>query len=148
MKILLCHNYYQQTGGEDQVFVDECRLLESRGHDVVRFTVHNDAIVAMGQLELARKTFWNDEIATEIGDLMRRNRFDVLHCHNIFPLISPAVYYVARREGVSVVQTLHNYRAICPKAQLLRNGAICEKCIGKEVAWPAVVHRGPRDSSR
>jgi hypothetical protein len=48
VKILLCHNHYQQRGGEDQSFEDERRLLEQHGHDVLSFTVHNDEIKGMG----------------------------------------------------------------------------------------------------
>ncbi len=59
MKILLCHNYYQQPGGEDQVFADEAGLLRSNGHEVVQYTVHNDAIQPRGAWKIAGQTLWN-----------------------------------------------------------------------------------------
>ena len=140
MKVLLCHNYYQLPGGEDLVFADEARLLESRGHQVVRFTEHNDRIKQLSRWGVARRTVWNGESYVRLRKLLRQQRPQVAHCHNTFPLISPAVYYAARAEGVPVVQSLHNYRLLCPNALFLRNGQKCEKCLGKSLAWPAVLY--------
>jgi glycosyltransferase involved in cell wall biosynthesis len=140
MKILLVHNFYQQRGGEDQVFADECELLKSYGHHVVTYTAHNDEMKQMGGFAAARNTFWNRKIHAELTELIRRERPAVMHCHNTFPLVSPAAYDAARRAGAAVVQTLHNYRLICANAQFLRNGKVCEDCLHKSVPWPAVLH--------
>src|SRR5947207_2727500 len=140
MKILLCHNFYQQPGGEDQSFAAEARLLEEKGHEVFRYTVHNDAIHGMSRLNVARRTFWNPESHAAVRALIRRERPTVLHCTNTFPLISPAVYYAARAEGVAVVQSLRNYRLLCPNALFLRDGRVCEDCLGKGFPWPGVLH--------
>jgi glycosyltransferase involved in cell wall biosynthesis len=147
MNVLLCHNYYQQPGGEDQSFAAESRLLRERGHDVTEYTLHNDAIESMGQLEVAGRTFWNRAVYRELGALVRRVRPDVMHCTNLFPLLSPAAYYAARRQGVPVVQSLRNYRLLCPGALFLRDGRVCEDCLGKPFAWPGVrygCYRGSR----
>jgi glycosyltransferase involved in cell wall biosynthesis len=146
MKILLCHNHYQQRGGEDQVFDDETWLLESHGHEVLRYTRHNDQVSEMGRLELARKTIWNREVHQELCDLIARVRPGVVHCTNTFPLLSPAVYDAAHARGVPVVQSLHNYRLLCPNALFLRDGRVCESCLGKTIPWPGVVHGCYRDS--
>jgi glycosyltransferase involved in cell wall biosynthesis len=145
VRILVCHNFYQQPGGEDQVFADETALLESRGHTVIRYTVHNDAVANTGRLALLGKTLWNRSISREIGDIVRRERAEVVHFHNTFPLISPAAYYAARRAGAAVVQTLHNYRLLCPGAMFLRDGAVCESCLGR-APIPAVIHKCYRGS--
>ena len=147
MKILLCHNFYQQPGGEDQCFEAEARLLEAGGHEVARCTAHNDAINGMGRLDAARRTFWNAETYARVRALVRRERPAVMHCTNTFPLLSPAAYYAARAEGVPVVQALHNYRLLCPNALFLRDGRVCEDCLHRPLAWPAVLHgcyRGDR----
>ena len=147
MKILMCHNHYQQPGGEDRVFDDECRLLESRGHQVIRFEKHNDALDGMSRLSMIKNTFRNAAAEGEVRDLIQKYRPDVLHCHNTFPLISPAVYRVAKNRGTAVVQTLHNYRLLCPAATLMRNGSVCEKCISRSLAVPGIVrgcYRGSR----
>ncbi len=150
MKILLCHNYYQQVGGEDRVYADEIALLESYGHEVHRYSVHNDVIGdgTRQKLQLAKSTIWNSELAKEISDLVRQRNIRVVHFHNTFPLISPAAYAAARDAGAAVVQSLHNYRLLCPRADFIRDGQICEQCLGKTFPWPSVVHscyRGSRE---
>ena len=146
MKVLFCHNYYQRPGGEDQVFADEARLLQSRGHTVVQFTMHNDAVGAMRKAAIAVRTLWNSASYADLRQLIRRERPDVMHCHNTFPLMSPSVYYAARAERVPVVQTLHNYRLICPRADFTRSAGPCEQCVARRWAWPAVRYRCYRDS--
>ncbi len=150
MKILAVHNRYQRPGGEDQVFVDETALLEARDHRVVRYEVHNDQVERVNRLTLAKDTVWNTSAYRELRALIRRERPDVVHFHNTLPLISPAGYYAARAEGVPVIQTLHNYRLLCPVALFFRDGRVCEDCMGKAVPWPGVVHecyRGSRAAS-
>ena len=130
MRILLCHNYYCQPGGEDQVFADEGRLLESRGHTVLRYTMHNQAIAGMNRLQLAWRTVWNSQSYRAIRTLIRRERPDVMHCTNLFPLISPSVYYAAHAEGVPVVQSLHNFRMLCANGILRTEGPDGRPCPG------------------
>ena len=141
MKILLCHNYYQQAGGEDQVFADEGWLLEENGHEVVKYTRHNDDIADLSSLQRMRKTFWNPRTIRDLEPILEREKPQIMHCTNTFPLISPAAFSVARRHGVKIVQSIHNYRLICPTATFLRNGKVCEDCVGHTVAIPAIRHR-------
>lgn len=131
MKILVVHNHYRQRGGEDSVFETECSLLEHGGHTVVRYEKSNDFDESRGRIGLALRTLWNRAAYREIRDLIRRERPDVMHCHNTFPSISPSVYWAAAAVGVPVVQTLHNYRLCCLNGYLFRNGAICERCLGR-----------------
>ena len=150
MKILLCHNYYQQPGGEDQVFADETALLRSHGDEVVPYTVHNDAIQPRGAWKVAGQTVWNRRTYDEVRTLIRRERPHLMHCHNTFPLISPSAYYAARSARLPVVQSLHNWRLLCPNGLLLRNQRVCEDCLGRFIAWPSVLHgcyRGNRAAS-
>ena len=146
MNVLLVHNFYQQPGGEDAVFADEATLLRARGHDVRQFTVHNDAVAAMGRLELARRTIWNRAAYDALRDAAAAHRADVVHFHNTLPLISPAGYRAAHDAGAAVVQTLHNYRLLCPTATFYRDGGVCEDCLGKFVPWPGVLHKCYRDN--
>lgn len=140
MKILLCHNFYQQQGGEDESFADEGRILESHGHDVLRYTRHNAAIEGLDRWQLARSSLWNRQTYDDLRSLIARERPDVMHCTNIFPLISPAAYDAADEAGVPVVQALRNYRLLCPNALFFREGRVCEDCLGKTVPWPGIAH--------
>jgi glycosyltransferase involved in cell wall biosynthesis len=146
MNVLLVHNFYQQPGGEDAVFADEAKMLRNRGHDVRQFTVHNDAVAGMGKLELARRTIWNRAAYDALRDAAAAHRADVVHFHNTLPLISPAGYRAAHDAGAAVVQTLHNYRLLCPTATFYRDGGVCEDCMGKSVPWPGVLHKCYRDN--
>ena len=70
---------------------------------------------------------------------------DIVHVHNFFPLLTPSIYDACFDIGVPVVQTLHNYRAICPGGLLLRDGHVCEKCI-KGSAYQAVKYKCYKNS--
>lgn len=140
VKVLLCHNYYRERGGEDQSFDDEAALLEQHGHSVVRYTIHSRDLEGVGRLRLAAKAVWNRAAQRQVRDLIRSERPDLMHCTNVVPVISPSVYAAARREGVPVVQALRNYRLMCPAFSFLRNGQVCEDCLLRAVPWPAVAH--------
>jgi glycosyltransferase involved in cell wall biosynthesis len=146
MKILVIHDYYQQPGGECQSFTAESSLLESHGHQVMRYTVHNDQIKNMKPFALAAKTIWNRTVALDLRKIIYQKRPEILHFQNTFPLISPAAYYAARAEGVPVVQTLRNYRLLCPNALFFRDGHVCEDCMGALVPWPGILHACYRGS--
>jgi glycosyltransferase involved in cell wall biosynthesis len=141
LKILQVHNFYQQPGGEDQVYAAEFDLLTRQGHAVRQYSTHNTEVQNMHGLEVAWRTIWNSRTYGEVREIVREFRPHVVHCHNTFPIISPAVYYAARREGAPIVQTLHNYRLICPAATLYRDGHVCEDCVSHFVPYDAVLHR-------
>jgi glycosyltransferase involved in cell wall biosynthesis len=150
MTILVVHNYYQQPGGEDRCLDAEVAMLRANGHEVVLHTADNDAIDGMSRLSAAARTVWSRPAYRELRALIRDRRPAVAHFHNTFPLISPAAYYACRAERVPVVQTLHNFRLLCPNALFFRDGKVCEDCLGKAVPWPGVVHgcyRGSRPAT-
>lgn len=143
MVILFIHNYYQQPGGEDAVVAAEARLLEEHGHRVVGYERHNDELRGgglVGAIAAGIGTVWAVRSFRDIKKLLAKEKPDIVHFHNTFPLISPAAYYACAGAGVPVVQTLHNYRMLCPAATLLRDSKVCESCLGRSVAWPGVVH--------
>jgi glycosyltransferase involved in cell wall biosynthesis len=148
--VLVVHNRYRQWGGEDAVFDSETELLEAHGHRVERLIVDNDAIPdrpsPAQRIRLAARTVWSARAAEAIARRARAVDASVVHIHNFLPLLSPAIHGAARATGAAVVQTLHNYRLICPAATLFRDGAPCQDCVGRRVAMPAVVHACYRDS--
>ncbi len=146
MKILLCHNYYRQRGGEDISFDAECQMLRDHGHQVVTYTRHNDDTRHASRLSTAVNTVWNRRSGREITELIKKHRPDILHATNTFPLLSPAALFAARRQDVPVLLALRNYRLICPKAVLLKDNKICHECVGKRFATSAVRNRCYRDS--
>ncbi|MEO6436513.1 MAG: glycosyltransferase, partial [Tepidisphaeraceae bacterium] len=145
--MLVAHNFYQQPGGEDQVFRSELALLASRGVKAARFEVRNDDVVGLGRLQLLGATLWNRGCASQLRQAIRAHRADVVHFHNTFPLMSPSVYSAARSEGAAVVQTLHNFRLLCAGGCFYRDGNVCEKCIGKSVPLAGILHKCYRGSA-
>ena len=148
--VVVVHNHYLLPGGEDQVFAAETALLECHGHPVVRHAVDNERIQERGRIALAVGAVWNRSSYRSLRKVFRESGAQVAHFHNILPQVSPAGYYAARAEGLAVVQTLHNYRLVCPVATLFRGGRVCEDCLGRRIAWPGIMHgcyRGSRSAT-
>lgn len=151
MRVMLVHNAYQQYGGEDVVFETERALLRAHGHRVAAFTANNAALASIAgpavKLRLAAQTVWSQPAVRALVSATAAFEPDIVHFHNTFPLISPAGYRAVRRGGAAVVQTLHNYRLVCPAATCFRDGAVCTACVGRAVPLPSVrygCYRGSR----
>jgi len=145
-RILILHNAYQERGGEDSVVAAEMGLLTRYGHEVEIYRRHNDELLQKSAISAAADALWSRQSSADLRLLVQRFAPDLVHVHNTFPLISPSVYWQASALRIPVVQTLHNFRLMCPQAQLLRNGAVCEACVGK-LPWRAVAYgcyRGSR----
>ncbi len=138
LKILVCHNSYQQRGGEDTVVEAEIELLRSKGHSVDVYLKDNSSIENTPALKLAKETLWASSSYSDISRLIQGFKPDVIHVHNTFPLISPSLFWAANRGKVPVIQTLHNFRLLCPQAMFLRDGKVCEDCLGT-VPWRGAV---------
>lgn len=148
MKILIAHNSYQRPGGEDVVCASEISLLRAAGHEVVEYMRHNDEIQEYSIAEKASlgwRTSWSQRANRELGNILARELPGVAHFHNTFPLISPSAYYACRAAGVPVVQTLHNYRLLCPGGNLFRDGHVCEECVSHSLRR-SILHACYRDS--
>ena len=149
MKVLIVHNYYQQPGGEEQICATEATLLESYGHEVLRYTLDNVDIKGMNPL-LLKNMMWNSNVYRDLRSLIRDQKPQIAHFHNTFPIISPAAYHAAKDEGIPVVKTLHNYRLLCPNGLFFRQGKVCEDCLGTPFFLPGIIHgcyRGSRPGS-
>ncbi len=150
MRILSVHNRYQIRGGEDESREAEEKLLQQRGHVVETYEENNDRVADLGAISTAIKTVWSTEAYNTLKHRLKEHAYDLVHVQNFFPLISPSVHYAAKAEGVPVIQTLRNYRLLCPNGFFFRDDRVCEDCLGKFVPWPAVLHscyRGSRAAS-
>lgn len=146
MRILIIHERYRQRGGEDVVVEAEAALLARHGVEVDLLTTDNADIRGAGSAGLALRALWSPEGYRLARAAAERFRPDVIHVHNTFPLLSASVFDAARAMGVPVIQTLHNYRLLCPNALLLRDGAPCEDCVGRTFKWPGIRRGCYRDS--
>ena len=145
MKILIAHNQYQYRGGEDSVVEAETALLREYGHEVKIYQRSNHELSTVSRANAAVSTLWSHRSTHDIREAFKVFSPDILHVHNTFPLISPSIYWAAADEKVPVVQTLHNFRLICPQAMFLREGKVCQDCVGK-IPWRAVARKCYRKS--
>lgn len=149
VRILVLHSRYLSgdLSGENRVVDDEVRLLRDAGHDVWTWTpsVRSD-IGAVGRASVGARTVWSRHAAQRVRELIRAHGVELVHVHNLLPMLSPSVLRAARGAGVNVVATLHNFRLMCLPATLLRKGDTCEDCVGR-TPWPGVLHRCYRSSS-
>ena len=130
--VLLVHNYYKIPGGEDTVVSNEKRLLEEHGHRVFLYTRSNqelDSYSVWKKLLLPFTALFSFRTYREVKRLIKKEKIDVVHVHNTLSLISPSVYYAAFSCGIPVIQTMHNFRMLCPSATFVREGEICEDCV-------------------
>jgi glycosyltransferase involved in cell wall biosynthesis len=150
MRILLVHNRYRSgaPSGENLVVDQEGEALAALGHEVTRFGGSSDEI---GQWPVVKKallparTVWSRQAYRDLTTQLRKDRPDVVHVHNTFPLLSAAVLFACRDEGVPVVATIHNYRLMCANGTFFRQGAVCHDCANGPPTG-AVLHGCYRDS--
>jgi glycosyltransferase involved in cell wall biosynthesis len=148
MKVLAVHNSYQQPGGEDVVFSSERRLLEEHGHEVISYQRSNHEVEQMGklqQLKMTKDLVHSSDSKREIEKLLKAEAPDVVHVHNTFMMISPSIFETCQEMNVPVLQTLHNFRLLCPAWSLSREGRVCEECIDHSL-WRGVWHGCYRNS--
>jgi glycosyltransferase involved in cell wall biosynthesis len=147
MRVLVLHSRYLSgaASGENQVVADEARLLRDAGHEVYVYAPTTSAAGPVDRLRVGGSAIWSVSSAERVARVVRRRRVDVVHVHNMFPNMSPAVLRAAASGGAAVVVTLHNYRLMCLPANLLRDGRVCELCIGR-LPWRGIVFRCYRDS--
>ncbi|AJY71082.1 hypothetical protein RW64_16685 [Geobacter sulfurreducens] len=150
MKVLLVHNFYRTSApsGENEVYRSERSLLERNGLEVITFERHNDDLddsTLFSRARVAIGSIWSRQAYQDLSRLIRATKPDLAHFHNTFPQITPSGWAACRDHGVPVVQTLHNYRLICPGALLTRNNEPCDKCIGR-LPFPALRYRCYRNS--
>ena len=147
MRALILHSRYLSgsISGENRVVEDEARLLREAGHEVHVWAPEPDASGALGQLKVGASAVWSRSATGQVRRTIRRHGIQIVHVHNLFPMLSPAVLRAARDEGAAVLVTLHNYRLMCLPANLLRDGQVCETCVG-HFPLPGVRHACYRDS--
>ena len=130
-RILLVHNFYQIGGGEHTVYENERRLLIEHGHHLITYTRDNSELnhSIVKKILLPITVVFSIKTYNEVKKIIKKEHIDIVHCHNTFPLISPAVYYAAWKCKVPVIQTVHNFRFICPNGVFFRDNHTCEDCL-------------------
>ncbi|MDD6072305.1 MAG: glycosyltransferase [Clostridiales bacterium] len=146
--ILIVHNRYKIAGGEDSVVQNEAALLRKHGHKVTLYLRSNEELEQYNTVQKILFPFqavFSIRSYREIRNILHKEQINIVHVHNTLSVISPSVYYAARKEGIPIVQTVHNFRLVCPGALLVRENTICKECIEKGLGC-AVKHNCYRGS--
>jgi glycosyltransferase involved in cell wall biosynthesis len=149
LHIVMIHDRYQYVGGEDVSTDADVELLREYGHQVTLIEVHNDIIKGFSQfqkLKLFAETAWNFKVYREMRSQFQKLKPDLVHVQNFFPLFSPSVHAAARSLNIPTVQHLHNFRLGCLNGYLLKDGKICEACVGRN-PWRGIIYGCYRKSA-
>ena len=153
MKVLVCHNRYRSSApsGENQYVDDEIALLRGAGIEVVAMFEESDSITgSLGMANAAVGLAYSPSGVRRFQQMLQTERPDIVHIHNVYPLISPQVIRIAKEAGVPVVHRVHNHAHTCVSGAHFRNGRQCDDCFGRRIAYPAIEHgcyRGSRPLS-
>lgn len=142
MKILLIYNRYRYSGGEDTYFASLCNLLRSRGHSVIEYTKSSDDIPnnVGARIQTGLGLFVNNQMTEELTEIIKTHRPEIAQVQNIYPLMNPSLYRLFHSFSIPIIQRISNYRYLCPKMSLFRDGKICTECIGKKIMYPSMIH--------
>ena len=135
MRILIIHNHYQHPGGEDVVFEQEEVLLSSAA------AVATLAFQNRSGWRGAWQTLWspwNPWAGHRLRRAIQQHQPDIIHIHNLHYAIGPIAIRIAKRQGIPVVMTLHNYRLLCPSATLFHDGKLFTESLHSRFPWAAV----------
>jgi len=149
MRVLQINKFHYVKGGAERYYLDIAEALRARGHEVDhlamahgsnlpahpgdRFVQEVDYRGGMGAIARVKhglRAIWNPEAARAARELARRGAPPVAHLHNIYHQLSPSIVAALHAEGVPIVQTLHDYKLVCPAYLLMTEGQICERCRG------------------
>lgn len=148
LRILMLHNRYQYTGGEDASTEADIQILHQARHQVTLVEEHNTRIEKFSyqeKLQLLFASAWNPKTYQLLRSQIQTLEPDLLHVQNFFPLFSPSVHAAAKSLDVPTVQHLHNFRLGCLNSYFFREGKVCEACLGRN-PWRGLVYRCYRDS--
>src|SRR5207249_4630006 len=130
VRVLILHSRYLSgpASGENRVVEDESKLLADAGHDVRVWAPEPDISGGLGQVRAGASAVWSSRATRTVSSMVRTGGVEVVHVHNVFPILSPAVLRAARSAVAAVIMNLHNYRMMCLPGSFLRDGRLCEEC--------------------
>jgi glycosyltransferase involved in cell wall biosynthesis len=149
MKILLINKFFFSFGGTETAFFQAGKLLQERGHEVICFSMahpnNNETRYSchfVSRVDFEEMRGWREKMRgvkrilfgreprEQLDELLRIEKPDIAHLHNIYHHLSPAIIATLKKYGIPVVMTLHDYKVVCPAYKLFSKGKICEKCRG------------------
>lgn len=136
MRVLIAHSFYRVPGGEDTFVRSQVDLL-SRVHEVKLFSRNNENL--REDIGTAVTLLYSKQLVNELDEVIRSFRPHVIHLHNAYPSLGPAVHLASRKHQIPLVMNVHNYRIRCPNSLLFTEGQRCTRCVGGAY-YNAVLH--------
>lgn len=149
MNILIIHNKYKLRGGEERVVENESKILSSDGNKVFIYTRDNrelDSYSFIKKIRLSFDIIYSFKTIKDIEAILKENKIDVIHIHNLFPLISPSILYLAKKMKIPVILTLHNFRLIGGNPFLMRKGSINEESLKDKNPFSEIKYKSYNNS--
>lgn len=146
MKVLMLHNRYKISGGEDVSTEAEYTLLKKNGVHIEVMYLTNDTIERQGKIALALNTIWSKKYYKEILEKIKNEKYDIIHVQNFFPQFSPSIFYAAKKAKTKIIMSVRNYRLICPNGLMYVNHNICDSCVGHTFPVAGILKKCYRDS--
>lgn len=150
MKVLFVNKFYYLRGGAERSFFETKKVLEDRKHRVIPFSMldkrnestpygryfvdnveFNQDHTLREKVEMIPRVIYFHQARRRLEELLRKEKVDIAHLHNIAHQISPSILDSLRKFGIPVVQTLHDYKLICPTYLMLANQQVCQRCHGR-----------------
>ncbi len=152
MRVLIANKFFFPNGGSEVVMLKEREYLLRSGHQVVDFSMQDHRNIdspyasefvaprsysdngtsstgTLAKIRDAISIIHSQEAVRKIGALIDRERPDIVHCHNIYHQLTPSIIGAAKKRGVPVVLTLHDFKPVCPTYLRLREGRVCSECV-------------------
>lgn len=147
----MCNSFYYLRGGAERVFLELSRLLQERGHEVIPFSMQHERNLPSeyadyfpsfidypsllgsssslrSRMQVVERVIYSREARDNISRLIEDTKPDIAHVHGIAAELSPSILPAIKKAGIPIVQTLHDYRLICPNISFVSQGEVCERC--------------------
>ncbi len=158
MNILQVNKFYYERGGAEQYFFDLCQLLEAHGHQIIPFSTKDDRNLPtpydkyfvsgmdlsepnklswFKKIKYASRFFYNFEARKKLKKLLKNEKIDLVHLHNIYHHLSPSILTAIKKRGIPVVMTIHDYKLLCPNYTFMNKGQV-DETLGRGWYWRCV----------
>jgi glycosyltransferase involved in cell wall biosynthesis len=167
MKVLMINSFHYLRGGGERCFFDLCELLEAHGHETIPFCMAHPNNLAseydryfpstidfpaelgkpgvMPKLHVMERVLYSRQAKQKVEQIIADTRPELVHIHGFIHEMSTSILPPLKAAGLPVVQTLHDYKLVCPNTTFVSRGRVCENCKGHRY-YNVVRHRCKRSS--
>ena len=164
MKILMVNKFYHVVGGSETYYFALRKLLESKGHEVIDFSMQDEQnkpskyqdyfvnnidykkIKGIGaKIKASRNIIYSKEAKEKFERLIIETNPDLIHLHLFQHQISPSILDVVKKYNIPTVYTAHELKMICPNYRMFHHGRLCEACKGEKY-YHCILNRCVKDS--